>query len=228
MKKSKLTLVPSFSGNMRAVFCYFTMAQFAFIMVMVLTQLYFIHRLPQITDEINRSYIPRRQHQKLKWVLTSVSGYLKSQKFNWSMWVHTYIIITTPFEELLGSTSEYTSIIKTLFEELSGYNRDIHKVKERQHRYPEFGHKGVRLKNTVKGPLLLIAEWNSDYYWIFSLFPFFHGCLHYCMCCCYNYSQIPSCIRCTDPVLPAFYTQIQYNFSNFGDNRLKLSFSWIQ
>jgi hypothetical protein len=58
----------------------------------------------------------------------------------------------------LGSTSEYTSIIKTLFEELSGYNRDIHKVKERQHRYPEFGHKGVRLKNTVKGPLLLIAE----------------------------------------------------------------------
>jgi hypothetical protein len=58
----------------------------------------------------------------------------------------------------LGSTSEYTSIIKTLFEELSGYNRDIRKVKETQHQYPEFGHKGVRLKNTVKGTLLLIAE----------------------------------------------------------------------
>ncbi len=149
-KKSPLTLVPSFSGNMRAVFCNCTMAQFAFIMVVVLTQLYFIHRLPQITDEINHSCIPRRQHQKLKWVLTSMRGYLKSQKFHWSMWVHTHIIIRTPFEELLGSTSEYTSIIKTLFEELSGYNRDIRKVKETQHQYPEFGHKGVRLKNTVK------------------------------------------------------------------------------
>jgi hypothetical protein len=58
----------------------------------------------------------------------------------------------------LESTSEYTSIIKTLFEELSGYNRDIRKVKETQHQYPEFAHKGVRLKNTVKGTLLLIAE----------------------------------------------------------------------
>jgi hypothetical protein len=43
-----------------------------------------------------------------------------------------------------------------IFDELIGYNRDIRKVRKRQHRYPEFGHTQDEIfKNLQKSTLAL-------------------------------------------------------------------------